>query len=111
MTILGTGALTYVGAQEQIPLTATNCIVWGNSGGSLVVRGLDPVVTYSCVEGADVLPGEGSTICRVFDYCVARARRSGRRPARGAGRTEHLGHYPLGTSLRDRPRASATPLP
>ncbi|HAK96197.1 MAG TPA: hypothetical protein DCM87_14695 [Planctomycetes bacterium] len=60
LTILGVGAMTCIDSAAQIPVTMTNSIVWGNSGGSLVVRGVDPVVTYSCVEGADVLPGEGN---------------------------------------------------
>ncbi|HAK94949.1 MAG TPA: hypothetical protein DCM87_08080, partial [Planctomycetes bacterium] len=36
----------------------TNCIVWGNAGGAL--GGGAPVVTYSCIESADLCPGLGN---------------------------------------------------
>ncbi len=44
-----------------------SCILWGNTGGSLVVSAgswgdnpAEPEVTYSCLEGEEVWPGEGN---------------------------------------------------
>ncbi len=41
-------------------VTLTNCIVWGNSNGSIFFRDSTVQVSYSCVEGAQVWPGEGN---------------------------------------------------
>ncbi len=49
------------GAIECTILSLTNCIVWDNFG--LSIRSADPslvTVTYSCIEGAGVWPGEGN---------------------------------------------------
>jgi parallel beta-helix repeat protein len=41
-------------------LTATNCILWGDTPDEIYVAQADPVVTYSDVQGADVYPGTGN---------------------------------------------------
>ncbi len=47
-------------AAESAP-TITNCVLWDNAGGSFTaMEGARPSVTYSCVEGASVLPGQGN---------------------------------------------------
>ena len=49
------------GAIECTSLRLTNCIVWANNG--LSIRAADPSlpeVTYSCVQGDEVWPGEGN---------------------------------------------------
>ncbi len=47
---------------EQSALTATDCIVWGNAGGSLSVAATASAnVSYSCIEGDAALPGAGNT--------------------------------------------------
>jgi parallel beta-helix repeat protein len=42
-------------------LTLTSCIVWGNAGEALYVEGdTQPTVSFSCIEGQEVWPGEGN---------------------------------------------------
>ena len=41
-------------------LTATNCILWGDTPDEISVHGTAPVVTFSDVQGADVYPGTGN---------------------------------------------------
>ena len=41
-------------------LTATNCILWGDTPDEIYVSGTAPVVTFSDVQGADVYPGTGN---------------------------------------------------
>jgi len=60
-TFSGNSANTGGGIDNRISsLTATNCILWGDTPDEIHVSGTAPVVTYSDVQGADVYPGTGN---------------------------------------------------
>jgi parallel beta-helix repeat protein len=60
-TFSGNSANTGGGIYDRSSLlTATNCILWGDTPDEIYVAQAEPVVTYSDVQGADVYPGTGN---------------------------------------------------
>ncbi len=60
-TFSGNSANTGGGIYDRSSLlTATNCILWGDTPDEIYVAQAEPVVTYSDVQGADVYPGAGN---------------------------------------------------
>ena len=60
-TFSGNSANTGGGIYDRSSLlTATNCILWGDTPDEIYVAQAEPVITYSDVQGADIYPGTGN---------------------------------------------------